>query len=102
MRIFQLNIPLILIKLLKITIFDLKTQNFFGDIVCETISYREKNNVKRNDLLEMLMDLKNDKKFAKNHDDVKNAGKDLRKFLDQVGIIKDSKKPEISKEHKYS
>lgn len=42
-------------------------EQFFMGIVKETVDYREKNNVRRNDFLDMLIDLKN-KKLMKSED----------------------------------
>ena len=68
---------------MKVSFFDLKTQHYFGDIVCKTIDYRERNKVKRNDLLDLLIGLKNDEAFVKHKDT--DEEKDLRKFFDQIG-----------------
>lgn len=56
---------------LKIQMFDSKTVNFFNDIVSSNIKYREENNVRINDVINLLMqarrngaiELENDKAY---------------------------------------
>uniref|UniRef100_A0AAT9UTK5 Cytochrome P450 6PZ20 n=1 Tax=Maconellicoccus hirsutus TaxID=177089 RepID=A0AAT9UTK5_MACHI len=82
LRSLKINLPKKLMKLLNLTIMDLKTQNYFGDIVYKTVEYRERNNVTRNDFLDLLIALKNNSTSKKYHE---NDSEDLQKFLDQVG-----------------
>lgn len=44
---------------LRLSIFGKEINNFFMGIVNQTIEHREKNNIKRNDFMDMLIDLKN-------------------------------------------
>ncbi|XP_025831658.1 probable cytochrome P450 6a14 [Agrilus planipennis] len=48
-----------LIKLLRLDVFPAGVQNFFVNIVKETIDYRDKNNYSRNDFMQLLMKLRN-------------------------------------------
>jgi cytochrome P450 family 6 len=45
-------------KLLGLTINSKKTINFFMDVIKNSVRYREENNVKRNDFLQLLIQLK--------------------------------------------
>ncbi|XP_065214564.1 cytochrome P450 6k1-like [Planococcus citri] len=89
LRFLQLNIPAKLIKLFNITLVDVKYQNFFGETVYKTIDYREKNNVVRKDLLDLLIGLKSEKSSDLPKDATEQE--DLQKFLDGVGGDKDGK-----------
>jgi cytochrome P450 family 6 len=56
------TLPPFLLKLLKpfhITVHPQEMINFFTGVVNDTINYREKNNVVRNDFLQLLIQLKN-------------------------------------------
>lgn len=44
-------------------------EHFFMRIVRETVEYREKNNIRRNDFMDMLIDLKNKKLMKSEHGD---------------------------------
>ena len=44
-------------------------EEFFMRIVRETVEYREKNNIRRNDFMDMLIDLKNQKLIKSEHGD---------------------------------
>lgn len=46
--------------LLKPLMYDKEFNDFFISTVTQTISYREKNNFRRNDFIDLLMDIKND------------------------------------------
>lgn len=48
-----------LAKTLKFGVFSSEVTKFFRDVVEETITFRETNNVSRNDFLQLLMQLKN-------------------------------------------
>ncbi|XP_065214600.1 cytochrome P450 6k1-like isoform X3 [Planococcus citri] len=89
-RMFEFEMPQRLKRLLKITFFDLKTQDFFGDIVYKAIDYREKNNVKRNDLLDLLITLKNDYIFPKLDNTVEKE-KSSQQFVNQNGSAREIK-----------
>lgn len=53
-------------RLLKIRIIDKDVTEFFTKIVEDTVTYREKNNYRRNDFLQLLIDLKNNKEGREN------------------------------------
>ncbi|XP_067009313.2 probable cytochrome P450 6a14 [Anabrus simplex] len=57
---------------LKLSLIDKKVTNFFLKIVKETVEYREKNNIKRNDFLQLLIQLKNQGKIEDHHHDSTN------------------------------
>lgn len=59
-NIFGMSFPKLARKL-GITITPADTSKFFIGIVKETIEFREKNGIKRNDFLDLLIDLKNSK-----------------------------------------
>lgn len=48
-----------LYKLLKLSTFSKELTDFFINIFKETVDYREKNNVQRNDFIDLLIELKN-------------------------------------------
>ncbi|XP_037920499.1 cytochrome P450 6a2-like [Hermetia illucens] len=52
-----------LAETLGLTVFDKGIRNFFLGIVRQTIEHREKNNIKRNDFMDLLIDLKNNDTF---------------------------------------
>uniref|UniRef100_A0AAT9UTJ8 Cytochrome P450 6PZ30 n=1 Tax=Maconellicoccus hirsutus TaxID=177089 RepID=A0AAT9UTJ8_MACHI len=81
-RILRVQIPAMLTKILNLTLMDLKTQNFFGDIIHETITQPEKNQVPQNDISDLMKNLRyNTIKKSQNIEDEK----DLQKLLDQIG-----------------
>lgn len=65
---FFLSVPK-LGHFLKVRVFSKATTDFFTKIVKETISYREENSVMRNDLLQLLMDLKENGKSDMSEED---------------------------------
>ncbi|XP_065214799.1 probable cytochrome P450 6a18 [Planococcus citri] len=78
------TMPKTLIKMFNLTFFDKHTQEYFIDIVDKTIKYREKNNITRNDFLDLLIALKNNTTLQKFK--VSSAeNEDLQKFLQQTG-----------------
>lgn len=60
MRFFKNQFPEIS-RFFRLTLLPKDLQKFFFDVVCETIEYREKNDIHRNDFLDSLIALKNDK-----------------------------------------
>lgn len=50
-------------RFLGVTLFDRQSNNFFINLVKETMEYRESSNVYRQDLLQLLMDLRNQQKL---------------------------------------
>jgi cytochrome P450 family 6 len=53
------SIAPVVLDTLKISTIDSDISKFFRNMVQETVEYREKNNVKRNDFLQLLIQLKN-------------------------------------------
>lgn len=51
-----------LARKLGVVLFENKVTQFFTNIVKDTIEYREKNNIQRNDLMQLLIQIKNDGK----------------------------------------
>ncbi|PNF28547.1 putative cytochrome P450 6a14, partial [Cryptotermes secundus] len=56
------------ISLLKLNVFDPKVSKYFRSMVQDTVNYREKNNIKRNDFLQLLIKIKNEGKVDEEHD----------------------------------
>ena len=79
------KIPAKLAKLFHLTYVDLNVQNFFGDIIYNTINHRERNKISRNDFLDLMIALKSDS--VSQLQDTKDR-KDLQTFLDQIGAEK--------------
>lgn len=64
-------------RALKMKLFPEEVIQFFLRIVKETVEYREKNKVRRNDFMDMLIDLKNNKLIKSEHgDDLTNLTMD--------------------------
>lgn len=84
-------------KFFKISLFDPKNTHFFYNIVEETIAYREKNNIKRNDLMDLLIRLKHNENIDddnlsnneedKSNDSNLNAGLTLNQIAAQVFLF---------------
>jgi cytochrome P450 family 6 len=49
----------VVLETLKLSTIDSDVSKYFRNVVQETVEYREKNNVKRNDFLQLLIKLKN-------------------------------------------
>ncbi|RZC32690.1 cytochrome P450 6a2, partial [Asbolus verrucosus] len=62
-----------LAKLLGFGVFNSAVTKFFQDVVNETICYRERNNVTRNDFLQLLIQLKNNGKLEGDSDEKNGA-----------------------------
>ncbi|KAK7789220.1 hypothetical protein R5R35_007046 [Gryllus longicercus] len=78
-----------LVKRLKLRIFPSDVSAFFLNAVKETIEYRETNNVKRNDFLQLLIDLKNKGKVDEDqHEDTKITVAGIAKENDDTEILK--------------
>lgn len=75
--------PVKLIKLFKLTFLEEEVQNFFLGITRETVQYREKHNISRNDFLDLLIALKNNTTISK-YQDI-DEKEDLEKFMAQIG-----------------
>lgn len=58
-------------------------QNFFINLVQETIKYREENKITRGDFLDLLIALKNETDSQKLSDT--HTEEDLEKFFNQIG-----------------
>lgn len=61
-----------LFRKIKLQVTPQRIQGFFLKLITETVEYREKNNIKRNDFLSMLIQLKNNGKLD---GDEKEVGK---------------------------
>ncbi|XP_065206721.1 mucin-4-like [Planococcus citri] len=72
-----------LTKLSKNLAVDTTIQNFFINLVRETIQYREQHKIVRGDFLDQLISLKNETNSQKTQD--KQGQADLDKFLGQIG-----------------
>ncbi|RZC37404.1 p450 domain containing protein, partial [Asbolus verrucosus] len=59
-RIFAMNFPR-LVKMLHVTLTPKEVADFFMKIVRETVEYRERNDYRRNDFMQLLIDMKNNK-----------------------------------------
>uniref|UniRef100_A0AAT9UU19 Cytochrome P450 6PZ10 n=1 Tax=Maconellicoccus hirsutus TaxID=177089 RepID=A0AAT9UU19_MACHI len=78
-----LPIPSRLAKLLDLTLIDSNLQKYFKDMVDTTVKYREKNNITRNDFLDLMIALKNNTMLQKFQDT--GDLEDLQKLLEQIG-----------------
>lgn len=84
-------------KFFNICLFDPKNTQFFYKIVEETITYRENNNVKRNDLMDLLIRLKHNESIDddnlsnreenKSNESDLNAGLTLNQIAAQVFLF---------------
>lgn len=59
-----------LFKILKLRTFPFEVQQFFMDIVKQTIDFRNTNQVHRNDFIQLLLELKNQKQQEKSNDTI--------------------------------
>lgn len=66
-------------KLLKYRIIDEQVNDFFVNLVKDTVQYRETNQVTRNDFLDLLIALRNDTSMPQS-DEIKGAGALDKKF----------------------
>lgn len=64
-------LPTRLVKKLGFSFTDIDVETFFINVVRDTIAYREKNNISRNDFLHLLIQLKNDCGASENVEDSK-------------------------------
>jgi cytochrome P450 family 6 len=56
-----------LMRVLKLRIIDPKVSKYFQSMVQDTVNFREKNNLKRNDFMQLLIQLKNRGELEENH-----------------------------------
>uniref|UniRef100_A0AAT9UTP5 Cytochrome P450 6PZ11 short isoform n=1 Tax=Maconellicoccus hirsutus TaxID=177089 RepID=A0AAT9UTP5_MACHI len=77
------SMPYSLVRFFNISLTDPQVQKFYLDIVDKTVTYREQNDVTRNDFLDLLIALKNNTMMQKFHDT--GDHEDLQKFLAQIG-----------------
>jgi cytochrome P450 family 6 len=56
-----------LIKQLKLKVFDPNVSKYFLNMFQDTVTYRENNNIKRNDFLHLLIQIKNQRKVEDEH-----------------------------------
>nr|CAD7419135.1 unnamed protein product [Timema cristinae] len=85
-------------RILKVKIIDGKSADFFKKVVIDAIEYRQKNNIKRNDFLQLIMELKEKGKvefekdlskedsYLKNHltEDFDHKEEDSLEFTDDL------------------
>lgn len=76
------NLPGKLIKVFKLQFFPPELNEYFTQLVKEVVEYREKNNVTRNDFLNLLLELKNNSQAVKDH---QLEEEDMNNFLEQFG-----------------
>jgi cytochrome P450 family 6 len=55
------------VKVLKLRILDAKISKYFRSMVEDTVNFREKNNVKRNDFMQLLIQIKNQGGLEEGH-----------------------------------
>lgn len=82
-RMIWSDIPTALIRLFKLHFFEKSIQDYFLNIVDETVNYREQNKISRNDFLDLLIALKNNPTIEKFQN--KGETEDLENFLAQIG-----------------
>ncbi|PNF35809.1 putative cytochrome P450 6a14 [Cryptotermes secundus] len=63
-----------LVNVLKIRGLDPKVSKYFRSMVQDTVNYREKDNIKRNDFLQLLIQIKNEGKVEEEHSYPKQNG----------------------------
>jgi cytochrome P450 family 6 len=56
-----------MVSLLKLRSFDPEISKYFRSMVQDTVNYREKNNIKRNDFMQLLIQIKNRGKVEEEH-----------------------------------
>jgi cytochrome P450 family 6 len=67
-----------LVYILKLSLFPKEVTNYFRKMVQETVQYREKNNVQRNDFMQLMIQLKNKTLLIEEDEDF------LQKEVDQM------------------
>jgi cytochrome P450 family 6 len=55
------------VNVLKIRGLDPNVSKYFRNMVQDTVNYRENNNIKRNDFLQLLIQIKNEGKVEEDH-----------------------------------
>ncbi|XP_023712683.1 probable cytochrome P450 6a14 [Cryptotermes secundus] len=101
-KIFESTIKLSLIRslsvlfpsvmsFLKFRVLDPKVSKYFRSMVQDTVNYREKNNVKRNDFMQLLIQIKNRGKVEEEHGYLEQNGHgDLENKSDENGLSMNS------------
>jgi cytochrome P450 family 6 len=75
------------ISALKLNLFDPKVSKYFRNMVQDTVNYREKNNIQRNDFMQLLIQLKNQGKVKQEHGyEDKNDHGNLEDRSDENGM----------------
>lgn len=67
---------------IKTTLEEVET--FFMGIVYETVQYREKNNISRNDFMDLLIKIRNSKKLNENDHETVMGGLSMEELAAQV------------------
>jgi cytochrome P450 family 6 len=65
-----------LVSTLKLSVIPKDVSNYFGKMVKETVEYREKNKVERNDFMQLMIQLKNKTLDIAEEEDLKFLGKE--------------------------
>ncbi|XP_023707096.2 probable cytochrome P450 6a20, partial [Cryptotermes secundus] len=80
-----------MVSLLKLRTVDAKVSEYFHSMVQDTVNYREKNNVKRNDFMQLLIQIKNRGKVEEEHGYLEQNGHgDLENKSDENGLSMNS------------
>ncbi|PNF35807.1 putative cytochrome P450 6a14 [Cryptotermes secundus] len=80
-----------MVSLLKLRSIDAKVSEYFHSMVQDTVNYREKNNIKRNDFMQLLIQIKNRGKVEEEHGYLEQNGHgDLENKSDENGLSMNS------------
>jgi cytochrome P450 family 6 len=63
-----------LLSVLKLTILDPRISKYFRSMVEDTVNFRERNNIKRNDFMQLLIHIKNKVKLDEENENIEENG----------------------------